>query len=160
MNLLTAPQRRRLLRRRTVRLALAAAIVWGFGTTCAYAYWSASGGGSASVGAGTLQQVTIEAVSIGQNLRPGQTVTVDVQILNTNPFPVDITSMTAGTITSDKPGCAGTSSGVTLNLATVTGPVPANQTTTFAASAAMDTSAPDACQGATLSAPLNLQVRK
>ena len=142
------------------RIALAVVLV-GFASTGAYAYWTTSGSGTGSASAGTLSQITIDDVVIGAALRPnGPARDVTIKLKNPNNFAVDIVSITAGAITSDKSGCNGSATGVTLDLSTVTGSIAANFTKTFTASASMSSSSVTECQGATFSSNLTLVVHK
>lgn len=140
---------------------MAAVLLAGWTCTGAYAYWTTSGGGTASASAGTLANVTIDQVVVGDTLRPGgPAVNVTVKLNNPNAFAVDITSITAGAVASDMAACAGADTGVTLDLSAVTGSIPASTMETYIASASMTTASVAACQGATFSAPLTLLVRK
>ncbi len=146
---------------RKIRIALAAVLLAGFGSTGAYAYWTTTGQGTATASAGTLEQVTINSVVIGTALRPGgPSVNVTINLTNPNGFAVDIESLTAGAVTSSAGGCSGAGTGVSLDLSGVTGSIPATTTVPYIASASMTTASVSACQGATFSAPLTLLVRK
>ena len=147
------------------RRYLVAFVALGAGATAvtgAYAYWTASGSGTGSGAAGTLQTVTIDSVTFdGGTLRPGGPNTaVHIPATNSNSFAVDITSLAAGPIHSDKSGCDGADTGVTVDLSGVTGSIPPNTTTSFTAPASMSTASVSACQGATFSTQLTLVVRK
>jgi hypothetical protein len=162
MTAIRSSKRRTFLRfGRNGRIALAVALLAGWTTTGAYAYWTTSGQGSASANAGTLERVTIDNVVLGTALRPGgPAVSVTVNLTNPNTFAVDIESLTAGAVASSLAGCSGAGTGVTLNLVGVPGSIPANTTLTYIASASMTTASVSACQGAIFSVPLTLLVRK
>ncbi len=137
------------------------ALLVGWTTTGAYAYWTTSGQGSATAIAGTLQQVTIGNVVLGNALRPGgPAVNVTVNLTNPNSFAVNIESLSAGAVASSLAGCSGANTGVTLNLVGVPSSIPANTTLPYIASASMTTASVSACQGAIFSVPLTLLVRK
>ena len=143
------------------RMALAVVILAGFASTGAYAYWTTSGSGTGSASAGTLSQVTIDDVVIGAALRPnGPARDVTIKLKNPNSFPVDIVSIAADAITSDKSGCGGSGTGVTLDLSAVTGSIAANFTKSFTTSASMSASSVNECQGATFASNLTLVVHK
>ena len=159
----TRTRARRASRRfgRKSRIALAAVILAGWASTGAYAYWTTTGQGTGTASAGTLEQVTIDSVVIGNALRPGgPAVNVTINLTNPNSFAVDIESLTAGAVTSSAGGCSGAATGVTLDLSAVTGSIQATTTLPYIASASMSTASVSACQGATFSAPLTLLVRK
>lgn len=159
----TRTRTRRAARRfgRKSRIALAVVLLAGFASTGAYAYWTTTGQGTGTASAGTLEQVTIDSVVIGNALRPGgPAVNVTINLTNPNSFAVDIESLTAGAVTSSAGGCSGAATGVTLDLSAVTGSIPATTTLPYIASASMSTASVSACQGATFSAPLTLLVRK
>ena len=142
-------------------MAVTVIFLAGFASTGAYAYWTTSGSGTGSASAGTLSQVTIDDVVIGAALRPnGPARDVTIKLKNPNNFPVDIVSITADAITSDKLGCGGSGTGVTLDLSAVTGSIAANFTKTFTASASMSTSSATECQGSTFASNLTLVVHK
>ena len=155
------PRPRRRFRRRYL-VALVALVGGVTAITGAYAYWTTTGSGTGSATSGTLQTVTIDAVTFdGGTLRPGGPATsVHIPATNSNNFAVDITSLTAGPIHSDKSGCDDADTGVTIDLSGVTGSILANTTRPFTAPASMSTASVSACQGATFSAQLTLVVRK
>ena len=149
--------------RLTGRFLLAATALAVVGGASAYAHWTTPGTGTSSASTGTLATVSIDGVSFNGSLRPaGPPADVTITVTNTNSFDVSIVSVTAGAITSDKPGCGGTGqpTGVSLDLSAVTGLVPALTTNLYTASSSMDTTSVSACQGATFTTPLTLLVRQ
>lgn len=154
----TAQKPRRLRRRGLVTLL--AVVLGGVATPFAIAYWTSSGSGAGAASTGTLAAVTIDSVTVGNNLRPsGPDVDVIIHIVNPNNYAVIIDSAAAGTVHSNKSGCDGTTTGVTLDLSSVTGTLPSGATD-FTATASMDGTSVSACQGATFSAVLTLAVHK
>jgi hypothetical protein len=146
-------------------VALAAALAG----TAAWAYWTAAGTGTGSAGSGTMQAVTVTALVAGDQpgsalLPGGLAADVVLRVHNPNPYPVQLTAVTAaGVVTADAahPGC--TTTGVTFL------PPAAPQLTVAAAStllvdlpaaASMATSAPSGCQGATFSIPVTVTARR
>ena len=145
------------------RLLIPATVLAVVGGGIAYASWTGPGTGTSSASSGTLATVSIDGVSFNGSLRPnGPPAVVTITVMNTNSFAVDIVSVTAGAIISDKTGCGATGqpTGVSLDLSAVTGFVPALTTNMYTASSSMDTTSVSACQGATFTAPLTLVVRQ
>lgn len=141
------------------------------GAGTAYAYWSGTGAGEGSSAAGTMQAVTVDALVAGDNptaaLVPGGSADVVLRLTNPNPYPVQVYSVTGnGPATADAahPGC--TTTGVSFTgTATPLSPatyVAANTSAllTLPGTAAMDTTSEAACQGASFSLPVTVEVRK
>lgn len=135
----------------------AVAIVVGGGV--AYATWTASGVGSGAAKAATSTALTVSAGTTTADLYPGFTQgDVFMTVSNPNPYPVNITSLTPGAITTSAPGCLATN----ITVATPTGlaiPVAANATNvavTVPNIVTMIAAAPDACQGVTFTIAVTL----
>lgn len=155
----------RSLRRYVGRSATAGvATVLGLALTSgvALAFWSTSGSGSGTATArsslnltGTLSSVT--------GLYPGGSLAVTVTVANPNPFPVKVTAVTGGTVTTGASGCTTTGVAYT-NQTTSNGlgasgfTVPANSAGTAlpATTVTMDNTSLSACQGATFTVPVTL----
>jgi len=128
----------------------------------AYAVWSSTGTGSGTATArsslsltGTLSSVT--------GLYPGATLSVTVTVVNPNPFPVKVTAVTGGTVTTTTSGC--TTTGVAFTNQTTSNGlgasgfiVPANSAGTAlpGTTVTMDNTSLNACQGATFTVPVTL----
>ena len=136
-------------------------------TGIAAAAWQSTGAGSASIQASTAQDSTITAVS-AVALFPGASKTAIVSINNPNPYPVVVTSISAGasgtqtgslgacsanTVTSDALAPAGGAAGVVQSDgSTVT--IPASGAGTFQLTTHMVANADNACQGLTFTLPI------
>jgi hypothetical protein len=122
-------------------------------SSAASAAWTVTGTGTASGKAITLKQLTVAAQSApAADLYPGHAGDAQLTVTNPNTYGVQLTSMTIGTITSDKAGCPGTDVQPVATPVTLKAPVTvgAGQTRTFTVPALkMSPDAPDACQGAT-----------
>jgi hypothetical protein len=143
--------------------AAAAAVVAG---RVVLAMWTAGGTGSGQALAYTAQPVTMNAVSLSNSaasLFPGGPAgNVYIQIVNPNPYPVEINTLQWGTPTSNLPtACASSNISVDTN-APSTGfkiDVPANgQTNVLTVNGVLDLSAAatNGCQGVGFSAPVTL----
>lgn len=100
------PRRRRdatRSRRRGV-VALTAAGMIAVSGGAAYAYWTATGSGSATATAGTTVGVTITGTVAG-TIYPGGTFTVVLKGDNTNTTPIKIGTVSATAFTTDIPAC-------------------------------------------------------
>lgn len=145
-------------RKRKVGVAgIVAALLLGGGV--AAALWSATGVGTGSAKATSAQSLTVNAATGTADLYPGFTGgDVFFTVTNPNPYPVTFTAMTPGTVTSSAVGCSAS----LVTVASATGlsiSVPANSTSSAQSIAdvvTLDSSAPDACQGATFSLALTL----
>lgn len=117
-----------------------------------YALWSASGTGPGSSKAITAQDLTVSGGSATAQLYPGASGNVVFSVTNPNPYAVDVTAATLDSISAVTGiGCAATD--FTLNGGTVTATsISANATATVVVSAGitMKTTAPDGCQGVTV----------
>ncbi|MCZ2403960.1 hypothetical protein IV498_12415 [Paenarthrobacter sp. Z7-10] len=163
--------RRRRQRRGIAAASLAAVLSVAAGGGVAFAYWTTGGTGSGSAVNSDLQAVTVEAYAAAgpaqSALFPGGSSDVTMRVTNENSYPVHIYSVTAaGPVTADGGHSACTNNGVTF------GPVssPLSPATSIAAhttsvvvlpaAAKMDTSSQSACQGASFSLPVTVEVRK
>jgi hypothetical protein len=135
-----------------------AALLLGGGV--AVALWSTTGIGTGSAKADTVQTATVTAATGTADLYPGfNGGDVYFTITNPNPFPVEFTSMTAGTVVSSDPvNCP--ASNVTVTGATgLSLTVPANTTSatqSIADVVTMVLAAPNGCQGVSFSIALQL----
>lgn len=127
-----------------------AALVAGGGV--AYASWSATGSGSGAARATSAVPLVVTSGTTTADLYPGFTQgDVFLTVNNPNPYPVRITSLTPGTITTSAPACAATN----ITILPVTGLSVLVPAATAAAAVTvpnvvtMGTGAPDACQGVT-----------
>lgn len=135
-----------------------AALLLGGGV--AVALWSTTGIGTGSAKADAVQVATVTAATGTADLYPGFTGgDVYFTITNPNPFPVEFTSMTAGTVVSSDPvNCPAAN----ISVAGATGlsiTVPANTTSSTQSIADVVTmvlAAPNGCQGVSFTIPLQL----
>jgi hypothetical protein len=148
------------------RIALSVVLIGFLGGGIAYSYWTTQGTGSGNATAGTLQTVKIDTVSFptatAVRLYPGgPTTPVTITVTNPNSFPVTVSSLTYGAITSENLGCSGSNAEVTIDLTGIeNSTISANATQNLTASASMGVDSASACQGATFSSSFNLGVRK
>jgi len=139
--------------------AIAAFVAVVAGGGAAWALWSAGGTGSGRTTALTAQSITVTAATGPASLYPGATDgDITFTLTNPNPYPVRMTAMTSGAITSSNPACATTN--ITVAPATgLTLDVAANATTGLQSInnvVSMVAGAPDACQGVTFTITLTL----
>jgi hypothetical protein len=137
-------------------VALAVLLVAG----AAVALWSSTGTGSGRATALSAQSVTVTASTGTADLYPGfADGDVYFTLTNPNPYEITFTSMTSGTVTSSNVGAC-PSSNVTVGTATGLSLVVAANSTSGALSiadvAAMDSAAPDGCQGVSFDVALTL----
>ncbi len=143
--------------RRSLPVLLAAVMVV-MTVGVAYAAWTANGSGTGEAQATTAVDLAIEAGTAGTDLYPGATADVLVNIANPNPYPVTLTSVSMGAVTSDMVGCTDAvaadlsftmTPGYSENIAASGGAVDS-----LVGTVAMGNNSVDACQGATFT--LNL----
>jgi hypothetical protein len=138
---------------KTVVVAIGLALGATAASSVASAAWTVTGTGTASGKAITLKQLTVAAQSApAADLYPGHVGNAQFTVTNPNTYGVQLTSVTIGTVTSDKAGCPGTDVQPVATPVTLKVPVTvrAGQTQTFTVPALkMSPDAPDACQGAT-----------
>jgi hypothetical protein len=154
------------MKRRSLLIVAAIAILVGLGAGAAYGYFTSSGNGTAVATTGTLKPVTLTAITGGDTpdstLLPGRTADVILKIDNTNPIPVTITSITAnGPITTTGPGTCAAASVTFTPPASPSISIPANTTQLvhLAGAAAMDPDADNSCQGASFDIPITIGVQ-
>jgi hypothetical protein len=159
--------RRRIGTRKTLLAALAAVIVALALSSVAIAYYSSTGQGSSSASVGSPDPLTIAArTPTGSLLYPGASAEVDATVSNPNPFRVRINSLVlgGGGIAAD-PGHSGCDTSALHFTSQSNGgngwDVPAKVGTTdgtldvaLPGAIAMDTTAANACQGATFTISL------
>jgi hypothetical protein len=155
---------------RTRRVWTVVSVTAGLGVLAsgaAYAYWSATGSGSAAVGSVTAQPLTVAASStVVVDLYPGKTDTVSFAVNNPNPYPVSLSGASVnGAATSNNEAlCPGAT-----NLTVATGPfslsgtvpaasgsTPGTLTVSIAGLVTMKTTADNNCQGRTFTVPLTV----
>lgn len=147
------------------RMAMGVVLIGFLGSGIAYAYWTTQGTGSGNATTGNLQTVTIDTVSFptatAARLYPGgPTTPVTITVTNPNSFPVTVSSLTHGAITSENSGCSGSNAEVTIDLTGLQTSTIAAGTHDLIASASMGVGSVSQCQGATFSSSFNLGVRK
>src|SRR3954466_14145768 len=153
--------------RRTKRLAVAGLAMCTGGMAIAgiaAAAWMSSGAGAATVKASTAKTSTITAVAgtATDDLYPGATLSTKVSINNPNPYPVVVTSISAGssllingtcavgTVTSD---VVTNASGIAqAGVATLT--IAAGSSATYSLVTHMTSNADNACQSQSFSLPI------
>jgi hypothetical protein len=132
------------------------------GGTAAWAFWSATGSGTASVSTTSAAQLTVTAGATPPALFPGRTVDLPVSVANPNGYPVSLTRLTGVTVTSsNSTACPATN--ITLPSAVTSGiaaggfllPTPINANAGSSGSGTLSglitlaSSAPDGCQSRT-----------
>jgi len=157
----------------TKLLVVAAAVFGAIGIAGAgWAYWTASGTGSAVATIGAPAGVTVQAVASGApstSLIPGGTADLLVQLNNPNSYPVTIVGVQQnGSVTpvnASGPGtsCSSSNTGVSvasqttgLNVAVVAGVSVVH----IPNGASMSTSSASGCQGASFQIPVTVTVQR
>ncbi|MDQ1429745.1 MAG: hypothetical protein QOF40_347 [Actinomycetota bacterium] len=156
----TRRERRRRKRGLVVLFASILAIVLAGGI--AIALWSASGSGSGTTKAITAQTLTVTAAaSPTADLYPGASGAVQFAVTNPNPYPVSLTSIGYGSVTSsDQVNCP--ASNLTLGAGGALGTpisVPASGTSgavSVPSAVTLAVSAPNGCQGVTFTVGVTL----
>jgi hypothetical protein len=150
-------------RHRRLGLIVALALVI---TSAAAAAWVISGSGSGEVGTKTAVDLTISEPTPASALYPGATVALTATIDNSNPFPVHVSQLDLGTISSgDAVNCPTTN--VTVNSPSYTDDttagaggagwdIAANDSTSVSLTGAvsMVADAANGCQAVTFTVPL------
>lgn len=143
--------KRRLETRASMAL-LAAASLGVFTTGTAYAAWAVSGTGNATTTSATISSLVVTPSFTG-SLYPGASLPLTVTVKNPNAFPVVVTSIGLGTVTSGDPVNCPASNVTVLTTPSVTSlSIAAGQTATsssIASAVTMLTTAPAACAGVT-----------
>jgi len=126
----------------------------------AYAMWSAGGSGNGTSKALSAQAITVTAATGSADLYPGFSGgDLSFTLSNSNPYPVNLTTMTTTAITSSSPVACPASNLTVTTPATVSIPLAAaatNVATTVADVATLASAAPDGCQGVTFTVALTL----
>jgi hypothetical protein len=141
-------------------------------SSVAFAWWTASGSGSGYASAGsvtTIDTLSVNAIAATANdLYPGGTTALKIEIRNQNPFPVKVTAINANgsVVTAPTDAVCDAANSVSLSNIDLTGlpggglTVAANSTSgvqSFANKVSMNgPAAVDACQGETFVVPVTL----
>jgi hypothetical protein len=152
------------MRKMTKRIAVVAtAVLLTAGAGVAYAAWSVSGTGTAATKASSASALTTldTSADVEGQLYPGGNGDLVLKISNPNKFPVKVTTVTLkdADITSDKAGCSGAATGLTVTLPSTVDiaiGAEASASHTFVGAVSMSNASVDNCQGATFAVPLNL----
>lgn len=158
--------------RQVLVVGAAASVAAGLGVGAAFGFMVSTGSSTASGAVGSMQTVTLTAVTDTPTtpLVPGGTGDVVVSVDNPNHFGVSVTSLTfesGATITFDAGhgGCSTTDSQAVVSLSVPAGDLPravaASTSTTLhlANAVTMDPTATSTCQGATIYIPVVLTVQ-
>jgi hypothetical protein len=148
-------------RRRTLTLAAATVVAGVLVTGVSYAFWTATGSGSATVSSATAAALTVTSSSpVVSDLYPGKpTQALTFVISNTNGYAVNVTSAALGTATSsDATNCPTTNLTITAGPYTLNLVAPANGSVngSIAGFVQMKTTAGNLCQGVTFTFPLTI----
>lgn len=126
----------------------------------AVALWTASGSGSGRARAVTAQTVTVNATTGTADLYPGFTGgDLYFTLTNPNPYNVNFTAMTAGSVTSSDPTNCPTSNVSVSNATGLSLPVSGGATSgtlSIADVVSMASAAPNGCQGVTFDIAVTL----
>jgi hypothetical protein len=148
--------------RRKKLAILAAALAALLAVGVAFATWTATGTGSGRAKAITAQQLTVTASTGTADLYPGFTQgDLYFTVTNPNPYGVDFTNFSSGTVTSSDPtNCPAANVTVTAS-GTITPTLHVNGNTTTAQTSipdivTMGLSAPNGCQGVQFDVALTL----
>ncbi len=143
----------------TATTAVATVIAVGATSSTAFALWTTTGAGTTSATADRARDLTASPVTVGTNLLyPGATVDAKVTISNPNPWAVTVSTITGGTVASDKGTGCDASTGVTFVDQRGSFTVPASSSVTFALPGAvsMSNASDSSCQGAVFTIPVTL----
>lgn len=165
---MTRTAARRALRRGVTVVGTAAALL--AAGNVAFAFWSATGAGTAAAGATTAMPLGVSAAAAPTaSLYPGKTEDLGLRLSNTNAYPVNLTRLTGATVaSSDATACPASNvvlpAAVTTALATG-GYVLPTPISVLAGATAVPASlpgfltlaadAPDGCQAKTFTVTLN-----
>src|SRR4051812_42280480 len=114
-------------------LAIGLPLVVIAGTGIGYAFWTTTGGGTGSATSADAAAVVLSGTAPG--VAPGQDATVTIKATNSNPYAVNLNTITAALTDSAQATCAGAPGGGTVDVSVgtpvFTAPVsvPANQVT-------------------------------
>ena len=148
--------------------ALALVVVFALATAgAAFAFWAGLGGGSGSATTGTTQGVTLAPGTVSNQLFPGGQSAVAVTVSNPNPGSVKVGSIsldtTQGTAGFAMDGAHAACGAASLAFSTQTNagagwsiPAGGSVALSLANSLSMNTNAPNACQGASLTVYLKV----
>jgi hypothetical protein len=133
----------------------------------AVAYWTASGGGSASAALATQQPLTLTPGTPSSQLYPGGSADVALTISNPNPYPVGVPALVLDTaqgsggfgVDSEHSGCglatlgftAQSNGGAGWTVPAKVGGVEGSLSVDLSGAVSMGLSAASACQGASFS---------
>ena len=130
------------------------------GTAIGFALWSTNGIGTSTAKALSAQAITVNASSATADLYPGFTHgAVNFTITNPNPYPITISSVTPGTITSSNQAACAASNITGAAVSGLALVVPANSTGSAEAVSnvlSMASNAPDGCQGVSFTVALTV----
>lgn len=161
-NLNPMPLLERLRRRRPLVMVVVGLITFVSTAGVAVALWSASGTGNGGAKALTAQALTVTAASTPTaDLFPGASGDLQFTVTNPNPYPISLTAVDYGAVTSsDQANCPAANlttaadgnlaSPIALNANAVNTPA------TIADAITLDTNAPDGCQGVTFTVAITL----
>jgi hypothetical protein len=142
------------------------ALALGLSAGAAYGYFTSHGSGTGAASDGTMQVVTVAAITSetpNTPLLPGSTGEVIVKVDNPNAFQVHLVSVVPdGTISvTGGSGCTLANSGVSFTSQTLLSiPIPASMTTLvrLPGAASMTSASVSGCQGATFNVPVTITV--
>lgn len=141
-------------------VAVAGVTTLAIGGIVAYAAWSATGSGSATVVAGHATDLGVADGSSSTLLYPNGSGDLVAVITNSNPYNVAVTGVSGGTITVDSGNSGCNVGSVTFTAPTLTssgivvGGNGGTYTITLHNAMAMSNAANDSCQNATFTVPL------
>jgi hypothetical protein len=154
---------RKINRRTKVILAVCAVAAVAVNAGAAWAYWRLTGSGTGVAQAGTVIELTLKGRSDDRKpLYPGGTSNLTVTVTNDNNFPIEVTTVSAGSgkVTADEQhraaGCRTTGVVVSKDVQEVSWVVQRNTIGVFtlADGISMDNNSDSACQGATFTIPV------
>lgn len=131
----------------------------GIASGTAYALWSSTGTGPSQAKAVSAQALTVSAASGAADLFPGNDGTLYFSVTNPNPYPVTLTTLTPGSVTSGAAGACPASNLTTRSLTGLSLAVPASSTNVALSApgaVTLVTAAPDGCQGVTFTVNVTL----
>lgn len=152
----------RIRRRRLYVVATVGGVVILSSAGVALGLWAASGTGNGGAAALSAQLITVNAApSPTADLFPGSSGALQFELSNPNPYPVSLTSVTYGAVTSSNEGNCPAANLTTAASGVLASPISLSAnasaaTASIASAITLSASAPDGCQGVTFTVAVTL----
>lgn len=156
------PLLERLRRRRPLVMVVVGLITFVSTAGVAVALWSATGSGNGGAKALTAQALTITAAGAPTaDLFPGASGDLQFTVTNPNPYPISLTDVDYGAVTSSDQANCPAANLTTAADGSLAAPIALNANAvntpaTIADAITLDVNAPDGCQGVTFTVAITL----